>query len=181
MIPGLAIGAPSTAEELAGMLETAIDHPGPVAIRYPKDSVPAIPHLPAAPVPFGEWEEMRTGSAVLLLAVGRMVGPAAKAATLIEEAGVSCGLVNARWVNPMDPRLAEWAGAYDRVVTIEDNVTTGGFGSAVLEALAPLGTAGKVRVVGLADEFIPPGKPDQIFSARELDPEGIAAIALGEA
>ena len=181
MIPGLAIGAPSTAEELAGMLETAIDHPGPVAIRYPKDSVPGIPHLPAAPVPFGEWEEMRTGSAVLLLAVGRMVGPAAKAATLIEEAGVSCGLVNARWVNPMDPRLAEWAGAYDRVVTIEDNVTTGGFGSAVLEALAPLGTAGKVRVVGLADEFIPPGKPDQIFSARELDPEGIAAIALGEA
>ncbi|MEN8113777.1 MAG: 1-deoxy-D-xylulose-5-phosphate synthase, partial [Actinomycetota bacterium] len=154
MIPGLSIGAPSNAEELAGMLETAVDHPGPIAIRYPKDSVPAIPPLPVEPVPFGEWEELRSGSDVLLLAVGRMVGVAAKAATLIEEQGVSCGLINARWVDPLDDRLVEWAKGYERIVTIEDNVTTGGFGSAILETLAPAGLSGKVRLMGLTDELI---------------------------
>jgi 1-deoxy-D-xylulose-5-phosphate synthase len=175
MIPGLSIGAPSTPDELAGMLETALDHPGPVAIRYPKTSVQETPTLPSIPIPLGVWEELREGTDVLLLAVGRMVPAAAKAATLLEEEGISCGVVNARWVKPLDPRLAEWAEAFDRVVTVEDGVVTGGFGSAVLEALAPLGMAGKIQVLALADEFLPPGNPDVLLSTRGLDAEEIAA------
>ena len=175
MIPGLSIAAPSTPNELAGMLETALDHSGPVAIRYPKTAVEDTAALPPVPVPLGEWEEQRKGTDVLLLAVGRMVPAAAKAAALLDEKGISAGLVNARWVKPLDPRLAEWVSSYDKVVTVEDGVVTGGFGSAVLEALAPLGMAGKVQVLALTDEFLPPGNPDVLLSTRGLDAEEIAA------
>ena len=175
MIPGLSIAAPSTAAELCGLLETALDHPGPVAIRYPKASVEGIPALPAEPVPLGEWEVQSEGTEVLFLAVGRMVAEAAKAATMLEEQGISCGVINARWVKPMDPRLIEWVEEYERVVTVEDNVITGGFGAAVLEALSPLGMAGKVHVMGLPSEFLPPGDPGWLMSTRGLVAEEIAA------
>ncbi len=178
MIPGLSIAAPSTAEELAGVLATALDHPGPVAIRYPKAGVDSIPQSPPTPIPLGEWEELRAGSDVLLLAVGRMVSVAADAATLLEVEGISCGLINARWVKPLDPRLRDWVEAYDRVVTLEDGVVSGGFGSAVLEALAPWGLAGRVRVLGLPDEFLPPGNADSILSELGLDADGVAATVL---
>lgn len=179
MVPGLAIAAPATPEELGGMLETALLQSGPVAIRYPKIAVQAVPAFPVPAVPFGGWEEIREGSDVLLLAVGRMVPEAAKAAAIIEEKGRSCGVINARWVKPLDPRLAGWAAQYEKVVTIEDNVVTGGFGSAVLEALAPVGLAGKVRVLGLPDEFLPAGNPGRLLASRGLDAEEIAAAVLG--
>jgi len=180
MIPGLAIAAPSTADELAGMLATALDQPGPVAIRYPKAGIDSIPQLPPTPIPIGEWEELRSGSDVLLLAAGRMVPVAVEAAALLEKEGISCGLVNARWVKPLDPRLAEWAGQYERIVTLEDGVASGGFGSAVLDALAPSGLAGKVRVVGLPDTFLPPGDAKTILSELGLDAEGVAARILAD-
>ncbi len=180
MIPGLSIAAPSSADELAGMLATALDHPGPVAIRYPKAGVDSIPQLPATPVPLGEWEELKSGSDVLILAVGRMVPIAAKAAVQLEQDGISCGLINARWVKPLDPRLPDWAEKYERIVTVEDGVASGGFGSAVLGALAPLGLAGKVRVLGLPDAFLPPGNADALLSELGLDADGIAAQILGD-
>jgi 1-deoxy-D-xylulose-5-phosphate synthase len=180
MIPGLSIAAPSSADELAGILATALNHPGPVAIRYPKSGVDSIPQLPAEPVPLGEWEELDSGSDVLILAVGRMVPIAAKAAVQLEQEGISCGLINARWVKPLDPRLPEWAEKYERIVTVEDGVASGGFGSAVLGALAPLGLAGKVRVLGLPDAFLPPGNPDVLFSDLGLDADGITAHILGD-
>jgi 1-deoxy-D-xylulose-5-phosphate synthase len=180
MIPGLSIAAPSSADELAGMLATALNHPGPVAIRYPKSGVDSIPQLPAEPVPLGEWEKLDSGSDVLILAVGRMVPIAAKAAVQLEQEGISCGLINARWVKPLDPRLPEWAEKYERIVTVEDGVASGGFGSAVLGALAPLGLAGKVRVLGLPDAFLPPGNADVLLSELGLDADGIAAQILGD-
>jgi 1-deoxy-D-xylulose-5-phosphate synthase len=180
MIPGLSIAAPSSADELAGMLATALNHPGPVAIRYPKSGVDSIPQLPAEPVPLGEWEKLDSGSDVLILAVGRMVPIAAKAAVQLEQEGISCGLINARWVKPLDPRLSEWAEKYERIVTVEDGVASGGFGSAVLGALAPLGLAGKVRVLGLPDAFLPPGNPDVLLSDLGLDADGITAHILGD-
>src|SRR5438105_1308173 len=93
------------------------------------------------------------------LAVGRMVEVASAAADRLEAEGISCGVINARWVKPMDGRLlSDWAVRYPVLVTAEDNVA-GGFGSAVLEALAPAGLAGKVRPVALPDAFLPHGKP----------------------
>ncbi len=178
MVPGLSIAAPSTAEELAGMLATALDHPGPVGIRYPKAGVDSLPQSPPVPIPLGEWEELRSGSDVLILAVGRMVSVASKAAAMLEEEGLSCGLVNARWVKPLDPRLLEWAEQYQQIFTLEDGVVSGGFGSAVLGALAPSGLAGRVRVLGLPDAFLPPGNANAILSELGLDAEGVVARIL---
>src|SRR5207253_2756225 len=83
-----------------------------------------------------------------------MVEVAGEAAERLELQGVSCAVVNARWVKPIDPRIVDWARTHPVVMTVEDNVGAGGFGGAVLEALAPHGLAGRVRNLALPDEFL---------------------------
>ncbi len=173
MVPNLVVGAPADAAELAGMLETALSHPGPLAIRFPKTAVSALPALPADPIPVGAWEELSEGDDVVFLAVGRMVEVAQKAAAELAGNGLSCGVVNARWVKPLDERLVTWAERYRRVVTIEDNVVAGGFGAGVLEALAGTAAAAKVTVLGLPDRFLPAGSVDQLLRQVGLDAEGV--------
>jgi 1-deoxy-D-xylulose-5-phosphate synthase len=173
MVPNLVIGAPADAAELAGMLETALDHDGPIAIRFPKASVSAMPPLPADPVPLGVWEELSEGDDVLFVAVGRMVEVAQKAAAGLAANGLSCGVINARWVKPLDPRLVDWVARYRRVVTIEDNVISGGFGAAVLEHLSLTGNAGNVTILGLPDRFLPAGSVDELLKEIGLDPDGV--------
>ncbi|HEV2139838.1 MAG TPA: 1-deoxy-D-xylulose-5-phosphate synthase [Candidatus Dormibacteraeota bacterium] len=174
LIPNLKIAAPKDATELCALLETALATDGPVAIRYPRGPVPATPDLPVEPLPVGRWEELRRGDDAVIFAVGKMVEVAREAAERLELQGVSCGVVNARWIKPVDPRIADWARGHPVVVTVEDNVGTGGFGGAVLEALAPLGLAGRVRTLALPDEFLPQGKASDILRERGLDAAGIA-------
>jgi len=175
LVPNLKICAPADATELCALLETALSLDGPVAIRFPRGTVPETPDLPVEPLPVGRWEEVRRGEDAALLAVGRMVEVASAAADRLEAEGISCGVINARWVKPMDGRLlSDWAVRYPVLVTAEDNVA-GGFGSAVLEALAPAGLAGKVRPVALPDAFLPHGKPSTILAEHGLDAEGLAS------
>ncbi len=174
MIPNLRVAAPADATELCALLETALSSDGPVVIRYPKGTVPATPDLPVEPLPVGRWEEVRRGEDVAILAVGRMVEVAREAADRLEQDGISCGVVNARWVKPMDPRLvSDWARRYPLLITAEDNVGSGGFGGAVLEVLAPAGLAGKVRLSALPDMFLPHGKSAAILAEHGLDPAGL--------
>lgn len=174
MIPGLIVGVPADADDLCAMIETAMSQPGPVAIRYPKATASSVPQLPAIPLTVGEWAELRRGSDLLLLANGRFVEVAQKIASDLEAGdGVSCGVVNARWVKPMDGRLAEWAREYRHIVTLEDNTTIGGFGAAVLERLSVLGLAGKVRLLGVPDHFLPFGSPDDVMRSVGLDTEAL--------
>ena len=92
--------------------------------------------------------------------------------------GISCGVVNARWLKPVDPRLvSDWAVHYPALVTAEDNVISGGFGAAVLETLAPSGLAGKVRIMALPDEFLPHGKAADLLSQHGLDAAGLAGAS----
>ncbi|TMG27247.1 MAG: 1-deoxy-D-xylulose-5-phosphate synthase [Chloroflexi bacterium] len=151
---------------------------GPIAIRYPKGPVPATPDLPVEPLPVGRWEEMRKGTDAVIFAVGKMVEVAGEAAERLEMQGLSCGVVNARWVKPVDPRIADWARAYPVVLTVEDNVGAGGFGGAVLEALAPHGLAGRVRNLALPDAFLPHGKASDILKEHGLDAAGIAGAVF---
>ena len=174
MIPNLKIAAPKDATELCALLETALATDGPVAIRYPKGPVPATPDLPVEPLPVGRWEEIRKGDDAVIFAIGKMVEVAVEAAERLEAQGVACAVVNARWIKPVDPRIADWARTRPVVVTVEDNVGAGGFGGAVLEALAPLGLAGRVRTVALPDEFLPQGKASDILREHGLDAAGIA-------
>ena len=174
LIPNLKVAAPADATELCALLETALATDGPVAIRYPKGPVPATPDLPVEPLPIGRWEELRKGSDAVIFAAGRMVEVAKEAAERLEMQNVSCAVVNARWIKPVDPRIADWARSHPVVVTVEDNVGTGGFGGAVLEALAPHGLAGKVRMLALPDQFLPQGKASDILRDNGLDAAGIA-------
>src|SRR6267378_3660897 len=174
MIPNLKVAAPADATELCALLETALASDGPVAIRYPKGQVPSTPDLPVEPLPVGRWEELRKGSAAAIFAVGRMVEVAREAAERLALQGVECTVVNARWVKPMDPRIVDWAKRHPIVMTVEDNVGSGGFGGAVLEALAPHGLAGRVRTLALPDRFLPQGKAADILRENGLDAAGIA-------
>jgi 1-deoxy-D-xylulose-5-phosphate synthase len=187
LVPNLKIAAPADATELCALLETALASDGPIAIRYPKGTAPATPDLPVEPLPIGRWEEVRRGEDVCVLATGRMVGVAEEAARRLESRGVSCGVVNARWIKPMDPRLvSEWARRYPVLVTAEDNVRTGGFGSAVLEQLTEAGLVGKVRaLLALPDEFLAHGRQADILAEHGLDADGVAksveaAVASGK-
>jgi 1-deoxy-D-xylulose-5-phosphate synthase len=174
MIPNMAIGAPADAGELCAMLETAWDTDGPIAVRFPKGAAASVPALPVAPLEVGRADLIQEGDDVLLLAVGSMVEPAVKAAGMLAQKGISCGIVNSRWVKPLDGRLAEWAAQYPQVVTLEDNVIAGGFGAAVLEEFSRHGLAGKVSLLGLPDRFLPSGSAPDIAADVELDPESIA-------
>lgn len=173
MVPGLRIAAPADATELCALLETALTLDGPTAIRFPKGVAPATPELPVGPLPEGRWDWVRDGEEAAILAVGRMVEVAAVASDLLREEGIECAVLNARWVKPLDARLPELASRYPVLVTAEDNVLTGGFGTAVMEALAPYGLAGRVRPAALPDEYIHHANPADILSERGLDPEGL--------
>ena len=178
LIPGLRVCAPADATELCALLETALQTDGPIAIRFPKGSVPKTPDLPVEPIPVGRWEEVRRGvdGGPAILAIGRMVQVALEAAERLARDGVSCGVINARWLKPMDGRLlSDWGQRYGMLLTAEDNVSSGGFGAAVLEALAPTGLAGRVRVAALPDRFLAQGRPAEILSENGLDADGLAA------
>jgi 1-deoxy-D-xylulose-5-phosphate synthase len=174
LIPNMKVAAPADATELCALLETALSSDGPIAIRYPRGPVPSTPDLPVEPLPVGRWEEVRKGSDAVIFAIGRMVEIAKEAAERLETMGVSSAVVNGRWVKPMDPRVVDWARSHEVVVTVEDNVGAGGFGGAVLEALAPHGLAGRVRCLTLPDQFLPHGKAADILKEHGLDAAGIA-------
>ncbi len=179
MIPNMVIGAPADAVELCAMLETALDSQGPMAIRFPKGAAGALPGLPVASLEAGVWEELRPGDDVMVFAVGRMVEPATKAAAMLEQQGISVGVVNARWIKPMDPRLTDWAQSATHVVTIEDNVLSGGFGEGVMEALSEAGLAGNVHLIGLPDRFLPFGAAGRVLESVEMDAESLARRIAG--
>ncbi len=174
LIPNMKVAAPADATELCALLETALTMDGPVAIRYPSGAVPAPPDLPVEPLPVGRWEELRKGSDAAIFAVGRMVEVAKEAAERLALQGIEVTVVNARWVKPVDPRIVDWAKRHPIVMTVEDNVGSGGFGGAVLEALAPHGLAGRVRTIALPDQFLPQGKAADILKEFGLDASGIA-------
>ncbi|MEO8744612.1 MAG: 1-deoxy-D-xylulose-5-phosphate synthase [Candidatus Dormiibacterota bacterium] len=174
LIPNMKVAAPADATELCALLETALASDGPIAIRFPSGPAPSTPDLPVEPLPIGRWEELRKGSDAVIFAVGRMVEVAKEAAERLALQNVSCSIVNARWIKPVDSRITDWARSHPVVITVEDNVGTGGFGGGVLEALAPHGLAGRVRTLALPDKFLPHGKGADILRENGLDAAGIA-------
>ena len=178
MIPNLVVGAPADASELCAMVETAVDHDGPIAIRYPKGGAVSVPSLPVRPLEIGHAELLAEGGDVLLVAVGRMVEVAEKVAADLSGRGISAGVVNARWVKPLDPRILEWAAPVSHVVTLEDNVVAGGFGAAVMEAFAQAGLVKPVTTIGVPDVFLPFGSATDIMELAGIDPVSVVDRVL---
>jgi 1-deoxy-D-xylulose-5-phosphate synthase len=178
-IPNLTVLAPKDENELRHMLYTAVNLGGPAAIRYPRGcglGVDTGEQL--RPLDIGKAEELRAGKDVTLLAAGVMADPCLAASDLLARHGIRAGVVNARFVKPLDEnlirRLARDVGV---IVTVEDNLLAGGFGSAVLECVnaANLNWV-KIFRIGLPDKFIEHGTRDQLLARYGLTGEGIAAV-----
>jgi 1-deoxy-D-xylulose-5-phosphate synthase len=173
-MPGLTLAAASDPQELRDLLHTAVARggDGPFAIRFPKGAAPEGEAQPPQILPVGEWEVLRQGSAALLLATGKMVSVAMEAAALLDREGLAPTVVNCRFIKPLDSRLETWARRHPAVVTLEDNVATGGFGSAVTEVLAPLGIP--VNAIAVPDAFIEQGGQVELLKQLGLDSSGVA-------
>jgi len=183
MIPGMTLMQPRSGEELRDMLWTAARHGrGPVAVRYPRANIPdeKIPEREPRLLPIGISETLRAGGDVALIALGTMVQPALAAAELLEAEGVKATVVNARFVCPLDERMvAGLARSVGRIITLEENVPMGGFGSAVRECLDRQGLSGTPLLrIALPEQFVTHGKRDELLQRVGLDAAGIAGTAL---
>ena len=180
MIPGMVLMAPMNGAELRDMMWTAIQpYDGPVAVRYPRASVPeegALPEREPRLLPFGASEQLRAGGDVAILALGTMVLPALAAAETLATEGISATVVNARFVCPLDEHaIVGLARSVGRLVTVEENVPMGGFGSAVSECLDRHGlSATPLRRIALPETFVTHGKRDELLQQVGLDAPGIA-------
>ena len=183
MVPGMVLMQPRNGEELRDMLWTAVHHGrGPVAVRYPRASVPEdkLPEREARLIPIGVSETLRVGGDVAILALGSLVAPALAAAERLEAEGIAATVVNARFVTPLDERaVAGLARSVGRIITVEENVPMGGFGSAVSECLDRLGLSGTPLLrIALPETFVTHGKRDELLALVGLDAPGIARRAL---
>jgi 1-deoxy-D-xylulose-5-phosphate synthase len=165
-IPNIVHMVPKDEDELADMLFTAMQHNGPIAIRYPRGVGPGTPvkDVPRA-IPIGQAELLQHGEhdRVAIFALGALVPMAQEIAAKLEGEGISAAVINARFTKPVDVAMLEfYARCVDVIVTLEDHVLKGGFGSAVLEELNTLGLSTPVLRIGWPDQFIEHGKPEAL-------------------
>jgi 1-deoxy-D-xylulose-5-phosphate synthase len=177
-IPGMVLMAPMDENELRRILLTAIQYEdGPIAFRYPRGSGYGVPlEEEIRPLEIGKGAVLREGGDVLLLAIGSTVHPALQAATLLDAEGIAVTVVNSRFVVPLDEELIGDLALRHRVlVTVEENVITGGFGSAVLELLHATGNIPpRVYRLGIPRCFVEHSPQAVLRKQYHLDPEGIA-------
>ncbi len=179
-IPNLTVVAPKDENELQQMLYSAVNHDGPVAIRYPRGAGIGVScEEPEKCLETGRGELLREGDDLLLLPIGNRVYPALEAAEGLEKLGVSAAVINPRFIKPLDNELiSHWARKTGRVVTVEDNVKKGGFGSAILQMLAELHLNIPVRLLGYGNTFIEQGPQQTLWKDAGIDTAGIINGAL---
>jgi 1-deoxy-D-xylulose-5-phosphate synthase len=178
--PNIVLMAPKDEREMRDMMLTAIEHPGPAAIRYPRGNGFGV-DISEAPmqIEIGKAEILRgetDGGDIAILAYGSMVYPAVEAAKRLERDGVKSTVINARFVKPLDSELIiALARSMRLIVTVEDAYLAGGFGSAVLELLEENGLSDKVKVVrlGVPDRIVTHGDPKLLLAKFGLDSDGI--------
>ena len=163
-IPEMVLMAPKDEDELADMMKTGLQLPGPSAIRYPRGAVAGVARKPIAQaLPVGKAEVIADGSDVAILGLGTMLPMAVDLATRLNAEGYSVAVINPRFVKPLDREmLGHYARRVAAFVTFEDGVRMGGFGSAVLEVLEEMGSSVPVVRIGWPDQFIEHGKPDAL-------------------
>jgi 1-deoxy-D-xylulose-5-phosphate synthase len=175
LFPNMAVLAPGDEHDLAAMLDWALAHGGPVAIRYPKATVENHGGQ-RPPIELGRSETLAEGHDGLVVACGTLLGEALAAAAELRGEGLDLTVINARFVKPLDPIILERIEAAPWTVTLEENVLQTGFGSAVLEAVNDAGLqAGMIVRLGLPDRFVEHGERAELLADLGLDAAGIAA------
>ena len=174
-IPNIVHMVPKDEDELADMLHTAVLHDGPVAVRYPRGvgrGVPCKPFPKAIAIGKAEILQHSDNDAVALFALGAMVPVAEEIAHELGKEGIRAAVINARFTKPLDLQTLEFfARNVNVILTLEDHVLMGGFGSAVLEALSDFGISTPVERIGGPDQFIEHGKPEKLREKYGLTAE----------
>jgi 1-deoxy-D-xylulose-5-phosphate synthase len=170
--------APGDERDLTSMLQFALAHDAPVSLRYPK--APAVQiERKFAPIELGRAEVLEWGHDCILIACGAVLADCAQAAATLRAEGMDVGVINARFIKPLDNetvlRAIEQANV---VITVEEGALPGGFGSAVLEAAADAGiSTAHIRRLGVPDRYIEHGERNELLADLGLDATGIAAAA----
>ena len=181
LIPNLVVAAPKDENELQHLLYTAVKAGSPMAVRYPRDTGLGVPlDTKLHEIPVGEGEVLRYGEDVAILALGASVAPSLEAAGKLAERGVEATVVNARFAKPLNASLInDLSGHIKHIVTVEENVLTGGFGSSVNKLLQECGRCDvQVKNIGIPDEFVEHGTQAILRSKYGLDAEGIVRQVL---
>jgi 1-deoxy-D-xylulose-5-phosphate synthase len=178
-VPNMTVLAPKHLNEIKVMLKWAFTQNGPVAIRYPRGTDCCNEMNPLTEISYGKWERIITGEKIAIIAVGKMLQHALLAKEILKSNGINPTIINATFVKPLDKNMLEnlVKEGYD-IVTIEDNIINGGFGSYVLMKLYELGFRNKYKALGFKDKFVPQGNVDLLYKENKLDPEGIAEAII---
>ena len=180
-LPNMVVMAPKDENELIRMLCTALSHDGPIALRYPRGVAQGVKiEHQDVPIPIGKGEILTNGKDILILAIGSSVQEALAAHSTLVEQGISATVVNCRFVKPLDVDLiGSLAGDIPRIITVEENVRQGGFGSAILECLSDLKISGfRLECIGIPDVFVEHGPQDFLRSKYGIDAAAIVKAAV---
>ena len=177
--PNIVVMAPKDEAEMRDMMLTAIEHPGPAALRYPRGNGVGV-DISESPkkLEIGRGEVLREGADASIIAYGSMVYPSLAAADILAARGIKVQVINARFVKPLDADLILKAAAdHEAIITVEEGYLAGGFGSAVIELLEENGLQDSVKVarLGVPDEIVTHGDPKVLLGQYGLDADGIAA------
>ena len=174
-MPNMHIMAPKNKWELSDMLKFAVDFEGPCAIRYPRGNAYDGLEKHRAPIEMGKAEQIYEEKDIVLFAVGSMVKVAEKVRDILIDKGYNCSLTNARFVKPFDTEYIDKAAKNHKlIVTMEENVITGGFGQQVASYIYDKGYDLKQLIIAIPDEFVTHGSCDELFKMLKIDAESVA-------
>jgi 1-deoxy-D-xylulose-5-phosphate synthase len=176
MLPNMVVMAPKDENELQHMLRTAVEYPGPAAVRFPRGTGFGVPLEPECKtLPVGEAELLRDGEDAAIVAIGSMVHPALEVASELAADGFSVAVLNARFAKPLDvARIEGLARRCSALLTVEEAAAPGGFGAAVLELLSAADIPVRARCLAIPDQVVEHGDPRAVRRSFGLDREGIA-------
>jgi len=181
IVPNMIVMAPRDENQLQHMLYTAINSGKPAAVRYPRGEIYGVQmDEELKEIPIGKAELLREGEDLLIIAIGSTVYPALEAAEFLEKQGLNIGILDGRFIKPLDERLIiDKMKEYKKILTVEEQVLAGGFGSAILELANTNGLYDiQIKRLGLPDNFIEHGSQKRMRNIYKLDSHGIAEKAL---
>jgi 1-deoxy-D-xylulose-5-phosphate synthase len=174
-MPNMIVMSPKDENELRHMLYSAYLSEKPAVVRYPRGEAHGVIMDEALKeIPIGTWERLKDGMDIAIVACGNTVYPALSAAIELEGEGIHCSVINGRFVKPMDREmLVSLAREVPKILTVEENVLIGGFGSGVMEILSEEGITIPVKRLGIPDAFLPHGSQESLRKSIGIDKEGI--------
>ncbi|MDU7966462.1 MAG: transketolase C-terminal domain-containing protein, partial [Paeniclostridium sordellii] len=175
-VPNIVVMAPKDTKELELMMDLSLEIDGPMAIRYPRGNSYYIDKGSYEPIKLGKYEIINQGKDVLILAIGNMVKQSIEAIDILNNVGINPTLVNARFLKPIDENMiTELAKNHKYIVTVEDNVITGGFGSRINKFIIDNKLENEIINIGIKDEFVPHGDVNSLYESCGISPRCIAS------